>query len=59
MIFQGIWTTAQFLFPFVLAKSLAAPAWLVTLSVLMETSGMVLGIYWGQFMGTGHRRRTQ
>ncbi len=56
-VFQGIWTTAQYLFPFVLAKSLAAPSWLVTLSVLMETSGMVLGIYWGQFMGTGRRRQ--
>jgi len=56
-VFQGVWTTAQFLFPFVLAKSLSAPGWLVTLSVLMETSGMVLGIYWGQFMGTGYRRR--
>jgi len=56
-IFQGIWTTGQYLFPFVLAKSLAAPDWLVTLSVMMETSGMVLGLYWGQIMATGGRRR--
>ena len=57
MVFQGIWTTGQFLFPFVLAKSLAAPGWLVTLSVMMETSGMMLGLYWGQLMASGGRRR--
>ena len=56
-VFQGIWTTGQYLFPFVLAKSLGAPSWLVTLSVMMETSGMVLGLYWGQLMATGRRRR--
>jgi MFS family permease len=56
-IFQGIWTTGQYLFPFVLAKSLAAPGWLVTLSVMMETSGMVMGLYWGELMASGGRRR--
>jgi MFS family permease len=57
MVFQGIWTTGQFMFPFVLAKSLHAPGWLVTLSVMMETSGMMLGLYWGQLMASGGRRR--
>lgn len=57
MVFQGIWTTGQYLFPFVLAKSLDAPGWLVTLSVMMETSGMMLGLYWGQLMASGGRRR--
>lgn len=57
MLFQGIWFTGQILFPFVLAKSLAAPAWLVTVSVLMETTGMVAGLYWGGVMQTGGRRR--
>ncbi|MBD3221324.1 MFS transporter, partial [bacterium] len=57
MFFQGIWFTGQLLFPFVLAKSLAAPGWLVTLSVLMETSGMVVGLHWGGVMRTGGRRR--
>ena len=56
--FQGVWTTGQYLFPFVLAKSLGAPAWLVTLSVMMETSGMVLGLWWGPLVAGGHRRRT-
>ena len=56
-VFQGIWTTGQYLFPFVLAKSLAAPGWLVTLSVMMETTGMVMGLYWGELMATGGRRR--
>ncbi len=45
------------LFPFVLAKSLAAPGWLVTVSVVMETSGMLLALYWGQLMDRGGRRR--
>jgi MFS family permease len=57
MFFQGIWFTGQLLFPFVLAKSLAAPGWLVTLSVLMETTGMVAGLHWGGVMHTGGRRR--
>ncbi len=57
MFFQGIWFTGQILFPFVLAKSLAAPAWLVTLSVLMESTGMVAGLYWGGVMQSGGRRR--
>ncbi len=58
MFFQGIWFTGQILFPFVLAKSLAAPGWLVTLSVLMETTGMVAGLHWGGLMHGGRRRRT-
>lgn len=57
MVFQGIWTTGQYLFPFVLAKSLGAPGWLVALSVVMETSGMAFGLYWGHIMATGGRRR--
>jgi MFS family permease len=56
-VFQGIWTTGQYLFPFVLAKSLGAPAWLVTLAVMLETSGMALGLYWAQLMAAGGRRR--
>jgi MFS family permease len=56
-VFQGIWTTGQYLFPFVLAKSLGAPGWLVTLSVVLETSGMTLGLYWSQLMAGGGRRR--
>jgi len=55
--FQGLWFTGQILFPFVLAKSLNAPGWLVTLSVVMETTGMVAGLYWGGIMQTGGRRR--
>ncbi|MFO7609663.1 MAG: MFS transporter [Candidatus Krumholzibacteriia bacterium] len=57
MVFQGIWTAGQFLFPFVLAKSLAAPGWLVTVAVIMETTGMMLALYWGQLMDTGGRGR--
>jgi len=57
MVCQGIWTAGQYLFPFVLAKSLQAPAWLVTLAVVMETTGMMLGLYWGQLMAGGGRRR--
>ncbi len=57
MVFQGIWTTGQWLFPFVLAKSLSAPGWLVTLVVMMETTGMLLALYWGQLMVSGGRRR--
>lgn len=56
-VFQGVWTTGQYLFPFVLAKSLGAPGWLVTLSVMLETSGMALGLYWAQLMAAGGRRR--
>lgn len=56
-IFQGIWTTGQYLFPFVLAKSLHAPGWLVTLAVMLETSGMALGLYWAQLMAAGGRRK--
>ena len=57
IVFQGIWTTGQYLFPFVLAKSLGAPAWLVTLAVMLETSGMALGLYWSQVMAAGGRRK--
>jgi MFS family permease len=56
-VFQGIWTTGQYLFPFVLAKSLEAPGWMVTLAVMLETSGMTLGLYWAQLMAAGGRRR--
>lgn len=54
---QGVWYTGMILFPFVLAKSLTAPAWQVTLSVVMETTGMMLALYWGQLMVHGGRRR--
>ncbi len=54
---QGFWYTGLILFPFVMAKSLAAPAWQVTLSVVMETTGMLLALYWGQLMQHGGRRR--
>lgn len=57
LFFQGLWFTGQILFPFVLAKSLDAPGWLVTASVIMETTGMVAGLYWGGVMHTGGRRR--
>lgn len=56
-VFQGIWTTGQYLFPFVLAKSLGAPGWMVTLAVMLETSGMTLGLYWAQLMAAGGRRK--
>ncbi len=56
-VFQGIWTTGQYLFPYVLAKSLAAPGWVVTLAVVLETSGMTLGLYWAQLMAAGGRRK--
>lgn len=54
---QGFWYTGMILFPFVLAKSLDAPAWQVTLAVVMETTGMMLALYWGQLMQHGGRRR--
>jgi len=57
MVFQGIWAAGYVLFPFVLGKSLAAPGWLVTLSVTVETTGMLLALYWGQLMIRGGRRR--
>ncbi len=57
MVAQGVWWSGYLLFPFVLAKTLAAPDWLVTVSVVMETSGMLLALYWGQLMDKGGRRR--
>ena len=57
MVFQGIWASGYVLLPFVLGKSLAAPGWLVTLTVTMETTGMLLALYWGQLMVSGGRRR--
>jgi MFS family permease len=56
MVFQGLWNAGYILFPFVLAKSLGAPGWLVTLSLTMETTGMLLALYWGQLMVSGGRR---
>jgi MFS family permease len=55
--FQGIWNSGYILFPFVLGKSLAAPGWLVTLAVTLETTGMLAALYWGQLMISGGRRR--
>lgn len=57
MVFQGIWTTGLYLFPFVLAKSLDAAGWLITLTAILETSGLMLALYWGQLMIAGGRRR--
>jgi MFS family permease len=57
MVAQGIWAAGYVLLPFVLAKSLAAPGWLVTLTVTLETTGMLLALYWGQLMVRGGRRR--
>ena len=57
MVFQGVWWAGFILIPFVLAKSLQAPGWMVTLSVTMETTGMLLALYWGQLMVKGGRRR--
>lgn len=57
MLAQGVWWAGMILFPFVMAKSLAAPAWQVTLAVVMETTGMLLALYWGQLMVHGGRRR--
>ncbi|HOX26104.1 MAG TPA: MFS transporter [Candidatus Krumholzibacteria bacterium] len=57
MVFQGIWTAGLYLFPFVLAKSLGAPGWLITVTVIMETTGLMLALYWGQLMAAGGRRR--
>ncbi|MBU2499919.1 MFS transporter [bacterium] len=57
MIAQGVWWSGYLLFPFVLAKSLGAPGWLVTLSVVMETTFMLLAVFWGQLMDRGGRRR--
>ncbi len=57
MVFQGVWWAGYLLFPFVLAKSLDAPRWLVTLAVTLETSGMVLALWWGHLMCHVDRRR--
>ena len=57
MIFQGVWNAGYILFPFVLGKSLGAPGWMVTLAVTLETTGMLLALYWGQLMVAGGRRR--
>ena len=40
MFAQGVWYTGLILFPFVLAKSLNAPAWQVTLSVVMDEEAL-------------------
>lgn len=57
MVAQGIWWSGYDLFPFVLAKSLAAPGWLITVSVILESMAMLLALYWGQLMARGGRRR--
>ena len=57
MFFQGIWWSGYLLFPFVLAKSLHGSGGLVTLSVTMDTAGMLLALYWGHLMARGGRRR--
>ena len=41
MVAHGVWWAGYILFPFVLGKSLAAPGWLVTVSVTMETTAML------------------
>ena len=57
MVFQGIWAAGYVLVPFVLGKSLAAPGWLVTPVGDLETTAMLLALYWGQLMVSGGRRR--
>jgi len=56
MVFQGIWWAGYLLVPFVLAKSLAASGELITLSVTMDTGGMLLALYWGHLLTRGNRR---
>ncbi|MFO7607937.1 MAG: MFS transporter [Candidatus Krumholzibacteriia bacterium] len=57
MVAQGVWWAGYILFPFVLGKSLAAPGWLVTVSVTMETTAMLAALYWGHLLAKGGRRR--
>jgi len=57
MVCQGVWWSGYILFPFVLAKSLLAPGWLVTFTVVLESASMVLAIYWGRMLERGGRRR--
>lgn len=57
MIAQGVWWAGYILVPFVLGKSLAAPGWLVTVSVTMETTAMLAALYWGHLLAKGGRRR--
>jgi len=57
MFSQGIWWAGYLLFPFIMAKSLGASDWMVTIAVTLETSGMLLALYWGQLMARGGRRR--
>ena len=57
MVCQGVWWSGYILFPFVLAKSLHAPGWLVTFTVILESASMVLAIYWGRMLEHGGRRR--
>ncbi len=57
MVCQGVWWSGYILFPFVLAKSLLAPGWLVTFTVILESASMVLAIYWGRMLERGGRRR--
>lgn len=54
--FQGLWWSGYLLIPYVLAKSLDAPGSLITLSVMMETFGMFLALYWGHLLATRWRR---
>ncbi len=57
MVAHGVWWAGYILFPFVLGKSLAAPGWLVTVSVTMETTAMLAALYWGHLLARGGRRR--
>jgi len=57
MVAQGVFYAGYLLFPFVLGKSLAAPGWLVTVSVTMETTAMLAALYWGHLLARGGRRR--
>ena len=54
--FQGLWWSGYLLIPYVLAKSLGAPGSLITLSVMMETFGMFLALYWGHLLATRWHR---
>ncbi len=57
-VFQGLWWAGYLLIPYVLAKSLAAPAGLITLTVMMDNLGMFFALYWGYLLATRGGRRT-
>jgi len=52
-----VWWAGYLLIPFVLSKSLNASEGLVALSISLDTSGMLLALYWGHLLSHGPRRR--